>query len=90
MLYVIAVSDIYYNTPIYYNSSLHVLGQGVAQLVEAMRYKPEGRAFDSLWGHWDFLLTQALRQHYNPVVDSATKTDAYQGYLLGVKSSIFT
>ena len=23
----------------------------VAQLVEALRYKPEGRGFDSRWGH---------------------------------------
>jgi hypothetical protein len=24
----------------------------VAQLVYALRYKPEGRGFDVLWGHW--------------------------------------
>jgi hypothetical protein len=29
----------------------------VAQLVEALRYKPEGRGFDSPWCHWDFSLT---------------------------------
>ena len=28
--------------------------QGVAQLVEALRYKPEGRGFDSRWCHWIF------------------------------------
>jgi hypothetical protein len=28
----------------------------MAQVVEAMRYKPEGRGFDSLWGNWDFSL----------------------------------
>jgi hypothetical protein len=28
-----------------------------AQLVEALRYKPEGREFDSRWCHWKFLLT---------------------------------
>jgi hypothetical protein len=28
-----------------------------ALLVEALRYKPEGRGFDSRWGHWNFLLT---------------------------------
>jgi hypothetical protein len=28
----------------------------LAQLVEALRYKPEGRGFDSRWGHWDFSL----------------------------------
>ena len=26
----------------------------VAQLVEALLYKLEGRAFDSLWCHWNF------------------------------------
>jgi len=26
-------------------------------LVEAQRYKPEGRGFDSRWCHWNFSLT---------------------------------
>jgi len=36
-----------------------VLGQEytVSQLVEALRYKPEGRGFDSRWCHWNFSLT---------------------------------
>jgi hypothetical protein len=29
------------------------LGYAVAQLVEALCYKPEGAGFDSRWGHWD-------------------------------------
>ena len=29
----------------------------VAQLVEALRYKPEGRGFNSQWCHWNFSLT---------------------------------
>jgi hypothetical protein len=29
----------------------------VAQLVEAMHYKPEGRGLDSRWCHWNFSLT---------------------------------
>jgi len=29
----------------------------VAQLVKALRYKPEGRGFDSRWCHWNFTLT---------------------------------
>jgi hypothetical protein len=29
----------------------------VAQLVEALCYKPEGRGFDSRWCHWNFSLT---------------------------------
>ena len=31
-----------------------VLGYAAAQLVEALRYKPDGRGLDSLWRHWDF------------------------------------
>jgi len=34
-----------------------LLMHAVAQLVEAMRYKPEGRGFDSRWCHWSFSLT---------------------------------
>ena len=33
------------------------LGHAVAQLVEALRYKLEGRGFDSRWCHWNFSLT---------------------------------
>ena len=29
----------------------------VAHMVEALRYKPEGRGLGSLWGHWNFSLT---------------------------------
>jgi hypothetical protein len=29
----------------------------VAQLVEALRCKSEGRGFDSRWCHWNFSLT---------------------------------
>jgi hypothetical protein len=32
-------------------------GYTVVQLVEALRYKPEGRGFDSVWYHWNFSLT---------------------------------
>jgi hypothetical protein len=28
----------------------------VAQFVAALRYKPEGRGFDSRWFHWNFSL----------------------------------
>jgi hypothetical protein len=33
------------------------LRHAVAQLVEALRCKPEDRGFDSLWCHWNFSLT---------------------------------
>jgi len=32
-------------------------GHAVAQLVEALRYKLEGRGFNSRWRHWNFSLT---------------------------------
>jgi len=32
-------------------------GHAVAQLVEALRHKSEGRGFDSRWCHWNFSLT---------------------------------
>jgi hypothetical protein len=32
-------------------------GHAVAQLVEALRSKPEGSGFDSRWCHWNFTLT---------------------------------
>jgi len=32
-------------------------GHAVAHLVEALRYKPEGRGFDSQWCHKNFSLT---------------------------------
>jgi len=34
-----------------------IKGYAVEQLVEALRFKPEGRGFDSRWCHWNFLLT---------------------------------
>jgi hypothetical protein len=33
------------------------VGYAVAQLVEALRYKPQGRGLDSQWCHWHFSLT---------------------------------
>ena len=32
------------------------MGHAVAQLVEALRYKSEGRGFDSRWCHWIFFI----------------------------------
>ena len=43
-------------------NTVHYVHEGggrtaVAQLVEALRYKSEGRGFDSRWCHWNFSLT---------------------------------
>ena len=39
------------------HSFIYTGGHAVAQLVEALRYKPEGCGFDSRWCHWNFSLT---------------------------------
>jgi hypothetical protein len=54
----------------------------VALLVEALRYKPEGRGFDSRGCQWNFSLTYSFRSHYGPGVDSAC--NRYE-YFLGGK-----
>jgi hypothetical protein len=50
-------------------------GYVMAQLVEALRYKPEGGGFDSRWCHWNFLLTQSFRPHH----------DTEDSYILNLK-----
>jgi hypothetical protein len=54
----------------------------VAQLVQAMHYKPESRGFDSRCGNWNFLLTQFFR----PGIDSASNRNEYLESSLGVKA----
>jgi len=34
-----------------------LVSYAAAQLVEALRYKPEGRGFGSRWCHWNYSLT---------------------------------
>ena len=57
------------------------VGHAVAQLAEALRYKPEGRGFD-----WHFSLTYSFRPHYDPGVDLNSNRNKYLRYLLGSKS----
>jgi hypothetical protein len=52
-------------------------------VVEALRYKPEGRGIESRWCHWKFSLTLSIRPHYGPGVDR----NEYQEYFLGVKAA---
>jgi hypothetical protein len=59
----------------------------VAQLVEALRYKPKDRGFDSQWYHWNFSLTQSFRLHYGPGVDSASNRNEYQEYVMGIRAA---
>ena len=59
----------------------------MAQLVEALRYKPEGRGFNFRWCQWNFSLTYSSRSHYDSGVDSASNGNKYQEYFLGVKAA---
>jgi hypothetical protein len=59
----------------------------VAQLVEALRYKPEGRGFDSRLCHWNISLTSSFRPHCDPGIDSTSNRNEYQEYFLGVKAA---
>ena len=65
----------------------NVSGHAVAQLVEALRYKSEGRGFDSRWCDCNFSLTHSSRPHYGSGVDSASNINEYQAYILGVKAA---
>jgi hypothetical protein len=54
---------------------------------EAMRYKPEGRGFDSQWCHWNCSLTYFFQPHYCPEVESACNRNECQEYFLEVKAA---
>jgi hypothetical protein len=62
----------------------HAAGGAV---VEAQRYKPEGRAIDSRFCHLNVSLTLSFRSQYDPGVDSTSNRNEYQGYFLGVKAA---
>jgi len=68
-----------------YLSYKYPKGHPVAQLVEALRNKPEGRGFDSRWCHCNFSLIYSFRPHCGPGVDSASNRNEYQEYFLGGK-----
>ena len=56
-------------------------------VVKVLRYKSEGRWFDSRWCHWNFSLTQSSRSHYGPGVDTASNRNEYQENFLGVNAA---
>jgi hypothetical protein len=43
-------------SPRKYSCYSYLLGYAIAHLVETLRYKPEGREFDSPWCLWNFSL----------------------------------
>jgi hypothetical protein len=51
-------------------------------MVEALRYKPEGRGLDFPRCHWRLSLTKYFRPHSGPGVDLASNRNEYEGYLL--------
>jgi hypothetical protein len=59
----------------------------VAQLHDALRYKPEGRGFDSRLYDWNFSMTYSFLPHYGPGVNSASNRNKYLKYFLGVKAA---
>jgi hypothetical protein len=51
--------------------------------LEALRYKPEGRGFDSRWCHWNFSLSLSSWLHYGPGVYLDSSRKECQEYFLG-------
>ena len=49
-----------------------------AQLVEALRYEPEGRGFDFRWCHWNFSLKRSFRPPDGPADESASNWNKYR------------
>jgi len=62
-------------------------GDRDSTVIKVLRYKSEGRWFDSSWCHWNFSLTYSFRSHYGPGVDSASNRNVYQEHFLGVKAA---
>ena len=56
----------------------------MAQMVGALRYKPEGRGFDSRWFHWNFS-SLILVAAYGLGFDSVSDRNEYQKHFLGGK-----
>ena len=52
-------------------------------MVKALRYRPAGRGFNSLWCHWKFPSSRTMA----PGVDLASNRNEYQVYFLGVKAA---
>jgi hypothetical protein len=57
---------------------LCITGHAVAQFVEALRYTPEDRGFDSRSRQWNFSVTKSFPPHCG----SASNGKEYQEYFL--------
>ena len=60
---------------------ISVRGHAVAQLVEALRYKPEGRGFDSRWCRLEFFIDIILGST-QPLTEKSTRNISW-----GVKAA---
>jgi hypothetical protein len=68
-------------TTFFFSLQVHCTeGHAVAQLVEALRYKSEGRWFE-------FFIDLILPPHNGPGVDTVSNRNEYQVYFLGVKTA---
>jgi hypothetical protein len=56
------------------------MGYVVEQLVEALRYKPEGCEIDPRLCHWNFPLTLSFRPYYGPGVGTDSNKNECQEY----------
>ena len=65
------------------NMAVRLFCTAVEQLVGALRYKSEGRGFDSRWYHLNFFIEMILPAALWRGVDSASKRCEYQEYFLG-------
>ena len=74
-----------YTNQVLFNESKEMNGDRGSTVVKVLCYKSEGRWFDPSWCHWNSSLT--FRSHYGPGVDSASNTNEYQEYFLGVKAA---
>ena len=59
----------------------------MVQLFETLRYKPQGRGFDSRWCHWNFSLTSSFLPHCGPGVDSTSNSNEDQEYFVWIKAA---
>ena len=57
----------------------------MAQLIQALRYEPKIRGFDSRRDYWDFSLTELFQPHYGPGIISASNRYECQECLLWEK-----
>ena len=74
-------------TNLFFISTIRQRGHAVMQLVEALRYKLEGRGLHSRWCQWNFSLTQSFRPHYGHGSNKPPAEMSTRDNFLGVKAA---